>query len=91
MFRDYGAGLSIDELIGMQAQDIASLSLPNEEAFERLKSAARTLCDHDQERAILMEVWGEGGTVWMGGEGGSLLVRPSGQLWQHDPGPSGDE
>lgn len=89
MFRDYGAGLSIDELIGMQAQDIASLSLPNEEAFERLKSAARTLCDHDQESCILMEVWGEGDTVWMSVGGGPLLVWPSGQIQQHGPGPSG--
>lgn len=91
MLRDYGAGFSIDDLIGLQAQNIVSLSLPNEEAFVRLKFAARTLCDRDQESAILMEVWGEGETVWMEAGGGSLLVWPSGQVRRHGSGPSGDD
>jgi hypothetical protein len=84
VFRDYGAGLSIDEMIGLPAQVIVTLSLPNEEAFKRLKSAARSLCDQDQESCVLMEVWGEGETVWMDIGGEPVLVWPSGQIQRGD-------
>ena len=66
MVRDFGAGLTIDELIGMQAGDIAALTMPNEKNFEQLKATASNLVNHDYEAYQLMELWGSGETVWMG-------------------------
>ena len=84
MVRDFGAGLTIDELIGMQARDIASLALPNEKIFKTLKTGAKNLCDRDFGEYILMELWGSGETVWMGaGQRDVLMVRPSGQILPH--------
>lgn len=92
MFRDYGSGLSIDELIGMQAQDIVSLMLPNEAVFFNLKRAARQLCDHNYERFSLMELWGDGESVWMGtGMKDVVVVRASGQIEANHPGSISDE
>jgi hypothetical protein len=86
VFRDYGAGLSIDELVGMRAKDIASLTLPNEASFINLKKEARTLCDQAYEDYVLMELWGNGETVWMGGGPQDVVVVwPSGQIQaRHD-------
>lgn len=86
VFRDYGAGLSIDELVGIRARDIAALTLPNEAGFINLKKAAQALCDQAYEDYVLMELWGNGETVWMGGGPRDVVVVwPSGQIQaRHD-------
>ena len=84
MVRDFGAGLTIDELIGMQAGDIAALTMPNEKNFEQLKATASDLVIHDYEAYQLMELWGSGETVWMGVDQFDVIqVSPSGQILPH--------
>ena len=81
MFRDFGAGLTIDEMIGMRAGDISALPLPNEKAFSRLKAAAAILCERDYGDYHLMELWGSGESVWMGANQSEVVqVSPSGQI-----------
>lgn len=81
MVRDFGAGLTIDELIGMRAENIALLSLPNEEGFSHLKASAANLVRHDYQSYRLMELWERGETVWMGTDQFDVIqVSPSGQL-----------
>ncbi len=81
MVRDYGAGLTIDELIGMKAGDIASLTLPKEKAFSQVKAAAMILVNHDYEEHRLMELWGSGETIWMGVDQYDVIqALPSGQI-----------
>ncbi len=81
MIRDFGAGLTIDELVGMQAADIASFELPNEKCFTQLQSAANNLVCHDFEAYRLMELWGNGETVWMGADQTEvIIVSASGQI-----------
>lgn len=81
MVRDFGSGLTIDELIGMAARDIRSLTLPNEKNFLQLKRAAKVLCERDLGRYRLMELWGGGESVWMGTEQSEVVqVLPSGQI-----------
>ena len=81
MIRDYGAGLTIDELIGMKARDIVSITLPNEVGFVSLKNAVQALCDRGYENYSLMELWGNGESVWMGaGPKDVVIAWPSGQI-----------
>ncbi|QRN84197.1 hypothetical protein JR338_05510 [Chloroflexota bacterium] len=81
MVRDYGAGLTIDELIGMKAGDIVSLALPNERVFARVNAAAMILVNHDYAGYHLMELWGSGETIWMGVDQYDVIqVLPSGQI-----------
>ena len=81
MVRDFGAGLTIDELIGMRARDILSLALPNEETYSQLRSAAARLCEREYGAYLLLELWGSGETVWMGADQSEVIqVLPSGQI-----------
>lgn len=81
MVRDFGAGLTIDELIGMCAGDIDALALPNEKVFSQLKSAAAILCGQDFGDYRLMELWGSGESVWMGANQSEVVqISPSGQI-----------
>jgi hypothetical protein len=81
MVRDFGAGLTIDEMIGMRAGDINVLTLPNEKAFSQLKIAAAILCGQEYGGYLLMELWGSGETVWMGANQSEVVqVSPSGQI-----------
>lgn len=81
MVRDYGAGLTIDELIGMKAGDITSLALPKEKVFSQVKAAAMILVNHDYEGHRLMEIWGSGETIWMGADQYDVIqVLPSGRI-----------
>jgi len=81
MVRDFGAGLTIDELIGMSARDIASLTMPNEKVYSPLSSAAAVLCARDYGDYLLMELWGSGESVWMGANQSEVVqVLASGQI-----------
>ena len=64
MVRDFGPGLSVDELIGMPAWHIDNLELPPGEVFETAQRAAELLVQNNLESTILAELWEDGHTVW---------------------------
>jgi len=81
MSRDYGAGLTVDELIGMLASQITRLVLPRGEVFQNASRAARILEENNFETCILTEIWGDGHTVWQTmGLKQPIWVTPTGQI-----------
>lgn len=64
MTRDFGPGMTIDEIIGLSAWHIHSLKLPTEPIFKSVKRAASKLVDAGMDDYILMELWGDGHSVW---------------------------
>jgi hypothetical protein len=83
MNRDFGSGLSVDELIGVTAYYIMHLELPPGEVFENVNKAARVLIANDFESCMLMEIWEDGHTVWvMVPSGAPIWVTPTGQIVQ---------
>ena len=64
MYRDFGPGLTVDELIGMPAFHIYNLNLPPGDIFQKIKEAARKMILEDLESFILAEIWEDGHTVW---------------------------
>jgi hypothetical protein len=84
MKRDFGPGLTIDDLIGLCAEDIQSIKLPNEEIYKHLGQAVGLLVEQDLQDYALMELWGDGHSVWQGpGRDDILLIRPTGQFVTH--------
>ena len=81
MVQDYGSGLTIDDLIGKRVTVILEVALPHSDLALALTRAARMLVENDDERAVLLEIWGDGHTVWQitGGER-ILVVSPTGQI-----------
>lgn len=83
MQRDYGSGLSIDDLIGLSAGRIKMLSLPNEALYQALQRTAGLLVDRGNGYFMLAELWGDGHSVWYGlDEDDVLQVTPTGQIIQ---------
>jgi len=81
MERDFGSGLTVDELIGMTAYQITHLTLPPGDIFEHTFWAASVLEDSFLESCILLELWGDGHTVWQSAElEQPIWVTPSGQV-----------
>lgn len=81
MPQDFGAGLTIDELIGFRAFDICTLRLPNEPVWHALVKAAKLISERGFEMYVLAELWGDGHSIWQEIEGeGVLVVTPTGQL-----------
>jgi hypothetical protein len=81
MYRDYGPGLTVDELIGMPAFHIDRLDLPPGEIFQKIKTAARRMILSDLESYVLAEIWEDGHTVWHSLKGDKpALVTPGGGL-----------
>jgi len=81
MIRDYGAGLSVDELIGLPAWHIHQLPLPPDEIFNIAKRGARLLIEINHESYILTELWEDGHSVWHNlNEEKPLVVTPTGQI-----------
>ena len=79
--RDFGSGLTVDELIGMTAWDIFHLRLPPGDAFQSASQAARAMIESDLKWYVLMELWEDGHSVWHPiTKGGPVLVKPTGQV-----------
>ena len=80
-FRDFGAGLSVDELIGLTAYHIQHLSLPSGEIFAKAKKAARRMVDANLESYLLVELWEDGHSVWVDPTSGDpVVVSQTGQM-----------
>ncbi len=83
MVRDYGAGLTVDELIGMSVWQIAHLTLPIGNVFRIVKSATEILSEANLESLILVELWEDGHSVWQDiQQHAPVVVTPTGQLIQ---------
>ena len=81
LIRDFGSGLTVDELIGMTAWDIAHLSLPPGDIFQSASKAANVMVESDLKWYVLMELWEDGHSVWHSIKTfGPVLVRPTGQI-----------
>lgn len=81
MVRDYGAGLTVDELVGMTAWQIAHLSLPAGDVFQNVKTASGIMIENDLEATILVELWEDGHTVWKDiKKNQPAVVTPTGQV-----------
>ena len=79
--RDYGAGLTVDELVGMTAWQIAHLSLPAGEVFRKVNIASAIMVENNLESSILVELWEDGHTVWRDlKQNQPVVVTPTGQV-----------
>ena len=85
MERDFGPGLTIDDLIGLHADEIRSISLPGEEIFRHLEKAVELIVQQGLGDFQLMELWGDGHSAWQGPEDDVLLIRPTGQFVTRHP------
>ena len=81
MVRDFGSGLTVDELIGMPAWHLDRLDLPPGVTFITVSDAARVMVEAGLESCVLAELWEDGHTVWHSIETHEpAMVTPSGQL-----------
>lgn len=86
MVRDFGPGLSVDELIGMPAWHIYNLELPPGEVFETAHRAAQVLVRNNLESTVLAELWEDGHTVWHDLKNGNpVVVNATGQVIRGRP------
>lgn len=78
---DFGAGLSLDELIGLTAAQIQSFDLPKGEVYLNIEQAAGHMTQAGLEVYLLMEIWADGHTVWHGvRRDDPVIVLPSGAV-----------
>ncbi len=81
MIRDFGSGMTIDELVDMRAADIHSLRLPSEMAFKSAKKAAANMVEAGMNHHILQELWEDGHSVWRDPNTGKpVVMTPTGQI-----------
>lgn len=81
MVRDFGPGLTVDELIGMPAWHIDKLKLPPGEVFKAASLAARIMVEEDLESHVLVELWEDGHSTWDSNhKGNPVVVTPTGLL-----------
>jgi hypothetical protein len=81
MFRDFGPGLTVDELIGLTAFHISHLKLPPEKIFQKVKTAAKEMVNASLESSVLTEIWEDGHTSWIDlDDKKPTVVTPGGQL-----------
>ena len=81
MYRDFGPGLTVDELIGMPAFHIVNLKLPPGEIFQHVNTAAQKMITANLESFVLAEIWEDGHTVWQSLEDKiPALITPGGHL-----------
>ncbi len=64
MVRDFGAGLTIDDLIGMSAWHICAMALPHDASFQSVHQSAKIMAAAQLESYVLAELWADGHTVW---------------------------
>ncbi len=83
MPRDYGSGMTIDELIGMNVIAIHGLDLPRESLYKAINKATGLLMGEGFEMLVLVELWGDGNSVWQDPDTKKVVVvTPDGQLNQ---------
>jgi hypothetical protein len=83
MAHDFGAGITVDDLIGMTAYQITHLSLPPGDIFMHTLQAGRTLEENSLDSCILVELWEDGHTVWQSEQSKNpVWVTPNGQIRQ---------
>ena len=81
MIQDFGAGITVDDLIGLTADEISQYSLPHGEIYQLVLMASKYLLKKNYASAILTEIWGDGHTVWRINEGKEpLWVTPTGGI-----------
>lgn len=81
MSRDFGAGISVDELIGFSAWFIFHLALPDEAVFRTTMIAADILIQADAGAHLLLELWEDGHTVWMDPTSKKpVVITPAGKM-----------
>lgn len=79
--RDFGSGITFDDLIGLSALEISRLILPNDDLGVTIQKASQLLLVNQLGTYLLMELWGDGHSVWQNGKGGRVaVVSPTGQL-----------
>ncbi len=85
MIQDFGPGLTADELIGMNAWQIARLPLPQGRAFEIARQGAEALTRAGAESHCLEELWADGHSVWRDVKTQKpVVVSPNGQIIQEN-------
>ncbi len=81
MFRDFGSGLTVDELIGMLAFHLDRIQLPPGDVFDKVKSSARKMIEAGMESFVLSEIWEDGYTVWTSLQDEKpAIITPGGQV-----------
>ena len=78
---DFGAGLSLDEMVGMMAWEIMETPLPTGKLYQTTRKAAEWLVKADLKAYMLQEVWADGHTIWHGLlHDDPVIVKPDGEL-----------
>ncbi len=81
MVQDLGSGLTFDDLVGLSALEIQRLGLPNEDLGAAVHRASQTLIEKEFGTYFLMELWGDGHSVWQESEKGQVVVvNPTGLI-----------
>ena len=81
MIQDLGSGLTFDDLVGLSALEIQRLGLPNEDLGAAVHRASQILIEKEFGTYFLMELWGDGHSVWQESEKGQVVVvNPTGQI-----------
>ena len=81
MYHDLGSGLTFDDLVGLSALEIHRLELPNENLGIMIHRASQILLEKEFGTYYLMELWGDGHSVWQESEKGPVVViSPTGQI-----------
>jgi hypothetical protein len=81
MIQDLGSGLTFDDLVGLTALEIQRLGLPNEDLGATVHRASQILIEKEFGTYFLMELWGDGHSVWQESEKGQVVVvNPTGQI-----------
>lgn len=81
MLSDFGAGISLDEIIGLSAWQVDRMVLPTNQVFQYPARAARILIAQGLESFILIELWEDGHSVWHHPKTNQpVVVEPTGQL-----------
>jgi hypothetical protein len=81
MTRDFGPGMTIDEIIGLSAWHINTLELPPEPIFESADRASSVMMEAGLDDYILTELWGDGHSVWRNMQSEKpVVVSSTGQI-----------
>ena len=80
---DFGAGLSLDELIGLTASQLNTFDLPRGEVYLLIEKAAEQMLGAGLGGYLLMEVWADGHTLWHGiRRDDPVIVTPKGDVFR---------
>ena len=80
---DFGAGLSLDELVGLTAGQLLTFNLPKGEVYQTIENAAEHMRAAGLTSYLLMEVWADGHTLWHGiRRDDPAIVTPQGDVFR---------